>query len=121
MEITRIVAKVGKGKNSSEVYFIVDSGAVYSLLPEEIWKKLKLKPVSEMKFSLADGTIIKRKVSEARIEYKGIGRTSPVLLGEKNDDALLGAVTLETMGLMLNPFSRELLPMKMLLAPLRFV
>ena len=95
MGITGIKAKAGIGKKSIDVDFMVDSGAIYSLLPKNAWKKLRLKPLSEMKFSLADGTIIKRKVSEVWIEYKGIGRTSPVILGEQNDEALIGAVTLE--------------------------
>lgn len=44
--------------------------------------------------------------------------TSPVVLGEREDEALLGAVTLETLGLMLNPLTRTLQPMRMLLAGL---
>jgi len=36
--------------------------------------------------------------------------------GEEKDEALLGAFTLESLGLILNPFTRELLPMKLLLA-----
>jgi clan AA aspartic protease len=116
MGITRITAKVGRGKKAIDVDFMVDSGATYSLLPKNVWEKLKLPPLSEMKFTLADGTVIKRKISEVWFQYLGIGRTSPVILGESKDDALLGAVTLESMGLMLNPFSRELIPMKMMLA-----
>jgi len=34
-------------------------------------------------------------------------------LGEAHDGALLGAVTLETLGLILNPLTREILPMQM--------
>lgn len=115
MGITRVTLKVEAEKIRADVDFIIDSGATYSLLPKKVWKKLKLQPMRAMKFSLADGTIIKRSISEAKFEYRGIVNTSPVILGEKKDDALLGAVTLETMGLMLNPFTRELLPMKMLL------
>jgi hypothetical protein len=40
---------------------------------------------------------------------------SPVILGEPGDDALLGVVTLETLGLVFNPFNRTLHPMRMLL------
>lgn len=116
MGITKVIAKVGKGKKSVNVEFMVDSGAAYSVLPKNVWEKLKLKPLDEMKFNLADGTIIKRKISEVWMEYQGIGRTSPVVLGEQHDDALFGVLTLETMGLMLNPFTRELLPMKLHLA-----
>jgi hypothetical protein len=39
-----------------------------------------------------------------------------VILGEPGDDALLGAVTLEVLGLVLNPFSRTLQPLHGVLA-----
>lgn len=45
----------------------------------------------------------------------GHGHT-PVILAEPGDEALLGAVTLEILGLVLNPFTRELQPMRMMLA-----
>lgn len=38
-----------------------------------------------------------------------------VILGEKSDEAFLGVVTLEILGLVINPFKRMLQPMKMLL------
>lgn len=116
MGLTRITAKVGKGKKSQEVDFLVDSGATYSLLPENIWKKLGLRSFRTMKFTLADGTTIERDISETRFEYKGLFGTTQVILGKENDEALLGAFTLEALGLMLNPFSRELIPMRMMLA-----
>ncbi|MBI3985464.1 MAG: hypothetical protein HY343_00965, partial [Lentisphaerae bacterium] len=54
--------------------------------------------------------------SEVWLEYEGRGRTTQVILGEKGDEALLGAMTLEALGLVLNPFTRELTPMKLMLA-----
>lgn len=96
--------------------FLVDSGAPYSLLPETTWKLLGLSPKREVSFNLADGTSIKRKVSECYfILPHGEGHT-PVILGESGDEALLGAVTLEILGLVLDPFKRTLHPMHMLLA-----
>ncbi len=69
-----------------------------------------------MSFSLADGTIIERNVSECHISLsQGEGHT-PVILGEPGDKALQGVVTLEILGLVLNPFNRTLQPMRMLLA-----
>ena len=38
---------------------------------------------------------------------------SPVILGEDDDAALLGVVTLEILGLVLHPFNRTLQPMRM--------
>jgi len=39
-----------------------------------------------------------------------------VSLGERGDEALLGVVTLEVLGFVLNPFSRTIQPSRLLLA-----
>ena len=121
MGMTYVRAKVsrptGRGQ-SIGVRFLVDTGAVYTVLPEDVWHALKLKPQRTVEFSLADGTIISRQVSECRFTIEGQSATSPVVLGASEDASLLGAVTLETIGLMVNPLSRELLPMRMMLARL---
>jgi len=103
----------GKQKN---VKFLVDSGATNTLLPYDDWHQIELLPKRSMTFTLADGTTIERQVSECRIELlQGEGYT-PVILGEPGDEALLGSVTLEILGLVLNPFTRKLHPIRMLLA-----
>ena len=116
MGITYVHARLrrpdGRGPTRN-VRFLVDSGAIYSVLPEETWRALRLKAEREVEFTLADGTPIKRGVSECRVEIRGAVATSPVVLGEEHDGALLGAVALETLGLMLNPLTREILPMRM--------
>ena len=51
-----------------------------------------------------------------------IGRqqgASPVIFGEADDAALLGAVSLESLGLMLDPMKRVLRPLPMVLGRLR--
>jgi clan AA aspartic protease len=103
------------GKQES-VELLVDSGAKYTLLPEPIWKAIGLSPKRRVTFTLADGTHIERDVSEVHIAIpQGEGHT-PVILGEPGDEALLGAVTLEELGLVLNPFQRSLQPARMMLA-----
>jgi len=122
MGLTYLRARLRKSEGrgaARDVRFLVDSGAIYSVLPEEVWRALRLKPEREVEFTLADGTSIKRGVSECRFEISGEAATSPVVLGEEHDGALLGAVTLETLGLMLNPLTREVLPMRMSLSHLR--
>lgn len=116
MGLTKVTVKIGRRRKAMDVDCLVDSGASYTLLPEKVWRKLRLKPMEEMKFVLADATVIKRRLSEVWLEYEGRGRTTQVILGEKGDEALLGAMTLEAFGLVLNPFTRELTPMKLMLA-----
>ncbi len=116
MGITYVEGEViGPGGRRARVRFLVDSGATYTLLPEAVWKEIGLEPKRSHTFVLADGTTIERKVSECYIKLpQGEGHT-PVILGEPGDEALLGVVTLEILGLILNPFTRELQPMRMLL------
>jgi len=64
---------------------------------------------------LADGTEVKRSVSECFISLPQGEAHTPFLLGEEGDQALMGVVTLENLGLVLNPFQRTLQPMHMLL------
>jgi clan AA aspartic protease len=101
---------------SRSVQFLVDSGAAYSVLPHDVWQALGLERTREMDFVLADGTVIRRGVSHCLFTYSGIRAPSPVVLGEPQDEALLGTITLESMGLVLNPFERTLRPMRMRLA-----
>mgnify|MGYP001611565925 CR=1 FL=1 len=116
MGVTYVEGQVkGLSEERVTVRFLVDSGATYSLLPKVVWKTLQLLPQRRVSFTLADGTAIERDVSEAYVQFpQGEGHT-PVILGEEGDEALLGVVTLEILGLVLNPFDRTLRPMRMLL------
>lgn len=95
--------------------FLVDTGAHYTVLPGAMVKRLKLKPAFEQEFSLADGKIIKRLVGSAAINYEGRELSVPVVLGEKDDDYLLGVTTLESFGLMIDPFKRKIYQSKLML------
>jgi len=98
------------------VRFLVDSGAKYSVLPADDWRALALTPIRRATFVLADGTQIERNISECRIALPQGEGYSPVVLGESGDEALLGVVTLENLGLILHPFNRTLQPARLLLA-----
>ena len=110
--ITYVDGTVRNHGGEEQVRFLVDSGAGYALLPERVWQSLGLQRKRQMDFILADGTTIQRGISECLIELpQGSGHT-PVILGEPRDEALLGVVTLEVLGLVFNPFERRLQPMR---------
>lgn len=122
MGITNAILRVREHRKSEkfkDIEFLVDSGAVYSLVPGKLLDELDIEPYREVSFSLADGTTIKRRVASAYYEFEGEGGPAPVVYGEEGDTALLGATTLESIGLVLNPFTRTLHPMRMLMAKLK--
>ncbi len=116
MGVTYIQGQVkGPTGKPRTVKFLVDSGAMYTLLPKAVWKAIGLKPKRKLSFTLADGSTVERSVSEAFVIFPQGKAHTPVILGEEGDEALLGVVTLEILGLVLNPFDRTFRPMRMLL------
>ena len=101
-------------KKMKECEFLLDSGAVYSVVPRGVLKGLGIKPTSSEEFILADGEIIKRPIGNAYFEYQGKVRAAPVVFGDKGI-FLLGATTIEAFGLILDPIRRELRPLPMVL------
>ncbi len=114
-KVKLIIKNPGNLSQEAEREFLVDSGAHYTVVPQTLVKKLGLKPSYEQEFSLADGKIIKRLIGGAVIRFENKELPMPVILGEKDDDALLGVTTLEGFGLMLDPFKRKLYHSKLML------
>jgi predicted aspartyl protease len=106
----RVTGPTGKQR---DVRFHVDSGVTYSLLPHGAWQELEFKAKRSAAFTLADGTTIQRKISECHVALAGQEGHTPVILGEPGDEPLLGMVTLEILGLVLDPFKRTLQAMQM--------
>jgi clan AA aspartic protease len=110
------IANPAKPRRSARLRFLVDSGAMYSVVPAPVLRRLGIKPGKTKSFILADGTEIKRSLGQALFRMNGEEAASPVVFGEEGDSTLLGSVSLEALGLMLDPFKRELRPLPMMLA-----
>jgi aspartyl protease family protein len=110
------VANPGRPRRSARLKLLVDSGAFYSVVPTPVLRRLGIKPGRSKSFILADGTTVKRSIGQALFRLNGEEAASPVIFGEENDSSLLGSVSLEALGLFLDPLKRELRPLPMLLA-----
>jgi len=114
--LTHVSVKVGNpanGRRAAEVRCLVDSGAIYSLIPRAVLQRLGIKPHSTREFVLANGDVIRRRLATATFEFEGRRGDSMVIVGEPGDDPLLGVTTLDGFGLVLDPFRRELRPMQL--------
>jgi clan AA aspartic protease len=110
------VANPADPARAVEEKFLVDSGAVYTLVPRPKLEQIGIQPHSRRRFILANGEEVERDLGTAIFEYQGQRGDSLVIFGEEGDSPLLGATTLEGFGLILDPFRRELKPLPMLLA-----
>jgi clan AA aspartic protease len=112
------VANPANPQVTEKIEFLIDSGAIYSVVPAPILDKLGIKPLSRQEFRLADGTKIVRKKGVAVFKYGDRIGGADVIFGEEDDSVLLGAFSLEALGLSLDPLKRELTPLPMILAGL---
>jgi predicted aspartyl protease len=110
------VANVADPDHVRTLEFLVDSGAIYSVVPAQVLHELGIKPITTQEFRLADGSAISRRKGGAVFRYGDRVGVADVIFGEEGDHLLLGAFTLEALGLALDPLRRQLLPMPMILA-----
>jgi clan AA aspartic protease len=119
MGLTTLEIEVGNPANpqaTEKVEFLIDSGAIYSVVPAPILERLGIQPLAVQEFRLADGSKITRQKGIALFKYGDRIGGADVIFGEEGDSVLLGAFTLEALGLSLDPLRRELKPLPMILA-----
>ena len=104
---------------TEKVEFFIDSGAVHSVVPKPVVGRLGIVPLAQEEFRLADGTKIIRSKGIAVFRYGERVGGADFVFGEEGDATLLGALSLEALGLSLDPLKRELRPLPLFLASLR--
>ncbi|OLC13129.1 MAG: hypothetical protein AUH29_13945 [Candidatus Rokubacteria bacterium 13_1_40CM_69_27] len=109
------VANPTKRKAGVQLEFLVDSGAVYSVVPAPVLRRLGIRPLAREEFRLADGSKVVRQKGVALFRYGNRVGGADVVFGQKGDSTLLGVLTLEALGLVLDPLRRELKPLPMIL------
>ena len=100
----------GNGGPGIQVNVLVDTGATYTVLPASLaLEKLGIVPDRRENFTLADGSKRVLPVGDAQIAAGGKRAFSPVVLGAE-DTYLLGATTLQSLGLIADTTSHRLIP-----------
>ena len=72
-------------------------------------------PLDEQEYRLADGSKVAREKGGALFKYGERVGVADVIFGEEGDSTLLGATTLEALGLSLDSIKGELRPLPLVL------
>ena len=99
-----------------DVDMIVDSGAIYSVVPTPILRGIGIEPRRSDTFRLADGRSVRRDIGHALFDIQGRSGPSMVIFGRRGDACLLGMVALEELGLALDPLKRRLRALTLMIA-----
>ncbi|MCD6594778.1 clan AA aspartic protease [bacterium] len=92
--------------------FWVDTGALYSLIPQDWLERIDIKPESTKNLILADGRTDRKLLGYCAFAIEGIDGKAicPVIFGSKDSLFLLGATALENFGVEADPINKELKP-----------
>jgi predicted aspartyl protease len=100
---------------SIKVELLVDSGALFTAIPRAMREGLGLRLVARRKLRVFGGDIIERDMSGAVVEYEGKRAVVPVIFGDPEDTPVLGATALESLGYQLDPITKKLKPIELLM------
>lgn len=103
---------------STTVECLVDTGAAYSQLPSDLLESLGITHFNERPAIFADGRRSLCRVGRAEFIYDGRQTPALVIFGERGAPALLGAMTLEGLGLGVDPIGKRLIPIEIPMATL---
>ncbi|MCC6058305.1 MAG: Retroviral aspartyl protease [Desulfurococcaceae archaeon] len=98
-----------------DIEVLVDSGAIYTSIPRNILEKLGLKPIAKQKLRLFSAEVVERDIGGVVVEYEGRRAIVPVIFGESGDIPVLGVTALEFLGYQLDPVTKKLKPVELLM------
>ena len=100
------------GRRAETVVAMVDTGASYTVLPEETLRRLNIEPTETREFELGDGSIVALDMGEARLRLSGREYTRIVVFGNDAATPLLGADSLQGAGMAADPVNHRLIPVR---------
>lgn len=113
--VKAVVAPATGKRKGIEREFLVDTGAIYSLLPAADLLSAGIKPRFRRSFAMADGRHTTLAVGVAKFKVGSTEGFSEIVFGKPGTRPLLGVVALESLGLQVDPVTKTLKPMPLYL------
>ena len=111
-QVTVVVTNPRDPTRSFEEKFWVDTGALYSFVPENRLHEIGIVPLRTRELILADGRRDRRLLGEAILTIPQLDEslTCPVVFAPAGSLYLLGATALENFGVQADPTTQQLKP-----------
>ena len=106
------VRELAGGGPGYAAWFLVDSGAVESLAPEDQLRAIGIEPEGEDLYELADGSEVRLRHGFCRLRLMGLETVSKIIFGQPDKEPLLGAIALESLGLVVDPRTQMIKQLK---------
>lgn len=110
MGVFSVTVEIGDaaGIRFEPVEALVDAQVTNSVLPREMLQRLGVKPYAKFVYRLADSRRLELEVGRTWVRWDGRQEFTQVVFGPEGSEPILGAITLEEMGLAVDPVSKQL-------------
>lgn len=108
VHVTAVVRNPAAPDKTWEGLFLVDTGAIDSLVPRPCLESIGLMPKGQRVYGLADGTEVRLDITTGDIEFMGEIVGSTIVFGEADAEPLLGVTALESVGIEVDPRNQTL-------------
>ena len=88
----------------------VDTGSSFSTFPRATLERLGVRPERQESFQLANGAVVRCDVATVQVRLEGKTGPSLAIFGEPGEPNLIGAHTLESLLLGVDPVNERLIP-----------
>jgi predicted aspartyl protease len=112
VEVTVINATTA---SKQDVELLVDTRALLTAIPRKILVSLDITPIGKRTLRLFGGQIVEREVGAVIIKYKEAMAGVTVIFAEEEDTPVLGATALEALGYQVDPTTKQLKPVELLM------
>ena len=106
--VTVTVRNPADPERTWEGLFLVDTGAVDSLVPAKFLRDIGLAPKAKRTYELADGSAVKMDITTGDLEFMGDLAGSTLIFGKDDAEPILGVTALESVGIEIDPRTQRL-------------
>ena len=107
-QVTVVIRNPAEPDRTWEGLFLVDTGAIDSLVPRPHLEAIGLKPKGQRVYGLADGSEVRLDITTGDIEFMGEIVGGTIIYGEADAEPLLGVTALESVGIEVDPRNQTL-------------
>ncbi|MBM4017128.1 MAG: clan AA aspartic protease [Planctomycetes bacterium] len=111
MDMTHVTVTVRNPADPARTWeglFLVDTGAVDSVVPGKFLKQIGLSPRAKRTYSLADGSEVKLDIATGELEFMGDMVGTTIIFGADDAEPILGVTALESVGIEVDPRTQRL-------------
>jgi predicted aspartyl protease len=115
MATFRVPMEIGPmdGSRFERVEALVDTEVTYAVVPRDVLERLGITPQFRRRFRIADGRVVELEVAFVIVRLEGEMTYTLCAFGEPGTDALIGKVTLVSLGLGVDAENQRLVPIEL--------